>query len=100
MCSDVGWPMRGSDLFDLYRQLLVIVVGTYTVVRTVNFVLRWQLATRSAGRAEAIARRYLALQLLRVRIRRFAPDLLEVGVLLVVLGYLLWLHWQRALVLW
>jgi hypothetical protein len=90
--------MRGNDLFGLYRQLLVIVVGTYTVVRMVNFVWHWQLATRSAGRAEAIARRYLVVQVLRLRIRRFVLDLLEVGVLLVVLGYLLWLHWQRALV--
>ncbi len=90
--------MRGSELFDLYRQVLVIVVGTYAVVKTVNFALRWQAKTSAARRAEAVARRYLVVQFLRLRIRRFTLDLLQVAALLVILSYLLWLHWDRALV--
>jgi len=87
--------MRGSDIFDLYRQLLAIVVSTYIVVRMVNFVLRWQLATEAAPRWEALVRRYLTVQLMRLRVRRFLFELGQVAVLAAVFGYLLLLHWRR-----
>ncbi len=86
--------MPGGDLFDFYRQVLLIVAGTYTVLQTTNFVLRWRMATTAAGRTEALARRYLVVQLLRVRLRRFAFDFLQLAVLIGVLAYLLWLHWH------
>ncbi|HUU81893.1 MAG TPA: hypothetical protein VM243_00190 [Phycisphaerae bacterium] len=86
--------MRGSDLFELYRQLLAVIGGSYATVRLVNFVWRFQLATRSAPRLEAMARRYLVLQVLRVRISRFALDLLHIALLVLVLGWLIRLHWH------
>lgn len=89
--------MSGSDVFDLYRQSLTLVVGVYVVFRTANFVIQWQAAIASARKPEAILRRYLAVQFLRVRVRRFAFDLLQVAVLVAVLGYLVWLHGERAL---
>jgi len=90
--------MTGSDVFDLYRQLLGLVVGTYVVFRTANTIVRWQAAITSAGRAEATFLRYLAVRLLQVRLRRFVFDFFQIAVLLAALGYLLWLHWERALV--
>lgn len=86
--------MRGSEVFDLYRQLLAIIGGSYATVRLISFVWRFEVAMRSAPRLEALARRYLVLQLLRVRISRFVVDLLQIAVLVVVLGYLIRLHWQ------
>ncbi|MHC4064937.1 MAG: hypothetical protein ACYSUQ_04805 [Planctomycetota bacterium] len=87
--------MRGSDIFDLYRQLLAIILATYMVVRLANFIWRWQLASGSARRWESMARRYLVVQFLRIRVRRFVVDLLQLSVLAVVFAYLVWLHWQR-----
>ena len=86
--------MRGSDIFNLYRQLLAIIVTTYAVVRAVNFVWRWQLAGGSARRWEATARRYLVVQFLQVRLRRFAIDLLQIAVLGAVFAWVIWLHLQ------
>jgi hypothetical protein len=86
--------MRGSDLFDLYRQLLAILAGSYGAVRLGHFIWRFQMTTRAAPRIEAMLRRYLVAQLLRVRISRFGVDLLQVAGLSGLLGYLLWLHWQ------
>ena len=85
--------MRGSEVFDLYRQLLAIIGGSYATVRMISFVWRFEVAMRSSPRLEALARRYLVLQLLRVRISRFTVDLLQIAVLGVVLGYLIRLHW-------
>ena len=84
--------MRGGDLFDLYRDLLALVVGTYVVVRTLNFIWRWQLATGSAPRLEGLLRRYLVVSVLRLRVRRFVFELGQVFLLIGVLSYLAWLH--------
>ncbi|MCP4246998.1 MAG: hypothetical protein GY778_08100 [bacterium] len=84
--------MRGGDVFDLYRHLLALVVGTYVVVRAVNFIWRWQLATGSAHRLEGLLRRYLVVSVLRLRIRRFVFELGQVLLLTGVLVYLVWLH--------
>ena len=66
----------------------------FMTVRLILFVWRFQVATRSAPRFEALGRRYLVLQLLRVRISRFVVDLLQITVLVGVLYYLLRLHWR------
>ncbi len=86
--------MRVTDAFDLYRQLLAVIGASYATVRLIHFVWRFQLATQSAPRLEALGRRYLVLQLLRVRFGRFVPDLVQITVLAVVLYYLLRLHWR------
>ncbi len=86
--------MRGSDAFDLYRQLLAVIGVSYAVVRLIHFVWRFELATRSAPRIEALGRRYLTLQLLRVRVSGFVIDLAQIAVLVVVLYCLIRLHWR------
>lgn len=86
--------MRGGEIFDLYRHLLALVVGTYVAVRTVNLIWRWQLATGSADRLEGLLRRYLVASVLRVRVRRFVFELGQVFLLIGVLSYLVWLHWR------
>lgn len=86
--------MRGSDAFDLYRQLLAVIGVSYAAVRLIQFVWRFELATRSAPRIEALGRRYLTLQLLRVRVSRFVLDLAQIAVLAFLLYYLIRLHWR------
>ena len=86
--------MTGRDVFDFYRFLLTVLVSTYAGVRLVQFFWRWQIVTRSAPRAEALARRYLMVQFLRVRTSRFALDLLTIAALLAVLAWLISLHWS------
>jgi hypothetical protein len=84
--------MFGVGIFDLYRRLLGIVLGVYTLVNFVNFVLKWQADMRRAGRSEAVFRRYLVTALLRVRLRKFWLDFVQIGLLVAVLVCVLWLH--------
>jgi len=88
--------MTGSDLFSIYRNLLVIVFGSYAVVRTTSFAWNWHAGTRRAGRSEALLRRYLFTAVLRVRFRRFWLDLLQILVLAIVFVYLVGLNARRS----
>jgi hypothetical protein len=84
--------MFGMEIFDLYRRLLGIVLGVYTLVNFVNFVFKWQAATLQAGRSEAVFRRYLVTALLQVRLRRFWFDFVQIGLLVAILVCVLWFH--------
>ncbi|MFQ5491239.1 MAG: hypothetical protein ACE5GE_10995 [Phycisphaerae bacterium] len=84
--------MTGIDIFDLYRRLLALVVGVYIVVRLVNAFGNLQTAARSATRTQGLLLRYMLVQVLRTRIRRFTPDLLQIALLGGLLVYLLWRH--------
>jgi hypothetical protein len=84
--------MLGTEIFDLYRRLLGIVLAVYGLVNLVNFVLKWHADTLRAGRSEAVFRRYLVTSLLRVRLRRFWFDFVQIGLLVAILACVLWLH--------
>ncbi len=86
--------MTGGDIFSFYRQLLALLVGTYSLIRLIHFVWRWQAAMESGRRSEVLARRYLVIQILRLRISRFALDLVELGALLLLLAWVIHLHWK------
>ena len=88
--------MIGQDLFGLYRTLLALVLCVYLGIRVFNFADQVLSSTASAGRRQAMALQYLVIQLLRIRVRRFALDLVQVAVLLVVFAYVLSLHWSWA----
>ena len=90
----------GREIFDLYRQMLTILVGSYVLVRTFNFVA-WVVAYTGASgpgstwrHAEDVLRKYVIVQLLSVRPSRFTLELVQIGGLAVVLLYLLWVHWH------
>ncbi|HNQ23338.1 MAG TPA: hypothetical protein PKK06_09620 [Phycisphaerae bacterium] len=92
--------MHGSDIFELYRHLLGILVGSYVAVRSLNF-LAWLLAETGAEarrtpsqRLDVLWRRYLLVQLLRVRPGRFAGELAQITGLVAILMGLLCLHWR------
>jgi hypothetical protein len=91
-------PAKGDDsvpditVFHLYRYMLVIVVSCYVTVRLVTFIWRWQLNVQSAERPEALVRRYAVTLFLRVRLRRFWFDFLQIGTMLAALIYIVMLH--------
>jgi hypothetical protein len=84
--------MYETSLFDLYRHVLVLLVIGYTTVRLSQFVWTALDVYRHAGAREQLVHRYLVVNLLRVRARRFRRDLIETGLLLVVFLTLVVLH--------
>lgn len=84
--------MSGADLFDLYRRLLGLVVTVYLVFRLSHAYVNLQASAAQASRTQGLLWRYLAVQLLRTRLRRFIPELLQILILAGLLGYLLWHH--------
>ena len=84
--------MPEIDLFAFYRRLLLIVVGTYGVIRLILFIWRWRASSLTAARPEALLRRWVELSALRLRVRRFTLDTLQILLLMAILGYVLWLQ--------
>ena len=84
--------MHELTIFEVYRRLLVTVVGTYVVVRTVSFIWRWQTYGASANRTEVLMQRYVITLLLRTRAHRFWFEFVQIAALVAVFGYLVYLH--------
>lgn len=80
-----------ADLFVMYRWMLVIVCTVYTLICTGQTLLRW-LAYFGESRRKQVLGHYAAVLLLRTRLRRFSRDLLEIGVLLVLLAAMVYSH--------
>jgi len=80
------------DAFIVFRRLLCLVVTAYTALRTAQTLLRWRRWLWSADRSRAYLRRYVAIQLLRVRLRRFGWDILQIVVLTAILYEVIRLH--------
>jgi|WetSurMetagenome_2_1015567.scaffolds.fasta_scaffold151811_1 hypothetical protein len=81
--------MHEIDLFAMYRHALLVVVGTYTTVRLIQFIWRWRLAGLAAPRPEALLRRWVEVSVLRLRLGRFRVDALQIAALAALLLYLL-----------
>jgi len=80
------------DLFYLFRYFLCVVCTIYAAARTGQTLLRWQQWLWADGRSQALVRRYLMAQLVRVRLRRFGFDVLQIIVLLAVFWQVILLH--------
>ena len=81
-----------GDLFELYRRLLLIALAVYGLLRLVRMVETAGGMLLSRRREIVLLRQYVAVQVLRLRLRRFWRDWLEISGLLVVVGFLGWLH--------
>jgi len=79
-------------LFDLYRRLLVIVLSVYTAIRLTQAIWRLSARLRGPSRHRRVLRGYVAVLALRVRLRRFGAELIQILGLLVLLGLLLYAH--------
>ena len=72
--------------------LLLIVLMVYTAVRLGQSVWRWAESLSGASRQSRLMRGYVTALAASVHFRRFAGDLLQIFVLLIVLGLLLYAH--------
>jgi hypothetical protein len=79
------------DLFQMYRWLLALVCTVYAAVVTVRSLGSW-LAYFRESRQTAVLGRYTLVLLLRMRLRRFGGELIQIGLLLVVLIGLIYAH--------
>ena len=80
------------DLFYLFRSSLALVCVTYATVRMMR-ALSLLLAPPNPDQPhETWMRRYLTLHLLRVRFRAFAPDVLQLALLVTLFCYLIARH--------
>jgi hypothetical protein len=84
--------MESLDLFAFYRWLLAIVCTVYTAVRLGQTIHGWILYFWAPYSYSGALRRYALVQLLRIRVRRFTLDLLEIVVLTAAFFAVLWLH--------
>ena len=80
------------DFFYLFRRLLVVVCTVYAAVRLGQTAIRWHGVLWSGGRKTTVLRHYMMVQLLRVRLRRFTVDLLQIAALAGALAALIYLH--------
>ena len=80
------------DLFYFYRRLLVIFVTTYSVVRAVVQGRRAYRYLRTNHPTAALARDYMLAGLAGIRFRRFAGELVQIALLLIILLVVLYVH--------
>jgi hypothetical protein len=83
---------NGFDLFDFWRQILVIASTIYVLVTTGQWLYSWYVMLRAKDRYTVMARQYLLIQLLRLSPKRFFWELLDLFIWTVVLIALIFLH--------
>lgn len=81
------------DLFDVFRWSLALVCTIYATLQIIVSVRAWLVYFRSS-RQTAILGRYVTVQLLRLRLKRFLPELLQIAALLLILGGIVWCHYH------
>ena len=86
--------MHDFDLFDFYRFMLTVLVGTYSAVRLAAFIWRWQSGGVRSAVGSTLGYRYLVVLLLRLRFRGFIYEFSVIGGLFVLLVLLIRLHWS------
>lgn len=88
------WTERGFDLFFLWRWMLAVSGGVYTLLRTVQSVARWLDWLEPKDRLARIRRRYVMLHLLRIRISSFWTELLQIAFLAALLIFIIRWHYS------
>ncbi len=79
------WTGHGFDLFFLWRWILAVSGGVYTVLRTIQSLNSWLERLEGRDRLSRIRRHYLLVHLLRVRVRDFWWELLQIVLWVVLL---------------
>lgn len=80
------------DPFIWYRWLFAIVATSYTLVLMFRSIRHIIAALSQTGRYRVVLVRFVTVQLLRLRFRRFASELAQIAALVVLLIGCLWLH--------
>ncbi len=84
--------MIDVDLFAFYRWVLFIIGTVYTVVVTARSLWSWVEFLWAPERWSGPLRRYVLVQALRIRIRRFTLELAQIAALTAAFFILVWLH--------
>ncbi len=82
-------------LFELFRWFLAVVCTVYATVLTIQWLWGW-LKYFGTSRQTAILGRYATLLLVRIRLRRFALELVQIVALTVLFFYIV--HWNHLLI--
>ena len=80
------------DLFYFWRFLLATAVGLYCLITTVDRMRGYWRMLHGRERHWGYARKYLVIQLLRVRGRDVAWELAQIALLVVALVGVTWAH--------
>ena len=83
------------DLFFLFRRALVTVCTVYAAVRLGAAAWRWVDYLSGSQRETVLLRRYIIIQLVRLRLHRFTFELAQILVLAAAFLYVVWLHHTR-----
>ena len=81
------------DLFYLFRAALVTVCSIYTLLQIGAALRRLDQFLTPTQRDRAMLRGYVMVHLVRLRVRRFAFDLVQIMILLGALAYIVRLHY-------
>jgi hypothetical protein len=84
--------MGEIEPFNVFRRALLVVGLTYTLVQLIHIYGRWAAWGVGAARHELLLRRWMIVTLLNIRLRRFTLELLEIGVLAMILAVLIWMQ--------
>ena len=79
------WTEHGFDVFFLWRWMLAVSGGVYMLVKTIDSLSRWLDWLEPRDRLRRIRRRYVMVHLLRVRLRDFWWELLQIVFLVALL---------------
>ena len=87
------WTDHGFDVFFLWRWILAVSGGVYTLLRTIQSINRCLDWLEAKDRLSRIRRRYVTLHLLRLRVRDFWWELLQIVLLVVSLVLIIYGHY-------
>ena len=83
---------QGVDLFFLWRWTLAVTGAVYTLVRAVQSIGRWLDWLEPTDRMNRIKRHYIMVHLLRLRVRDFWWELLQIALLVILLILVIYWH--------
>ena len=87
------WTEHGFDVFYLWRWILAVSGGVYTVLKTVQSVGRWLDWLESKDRLSRMRRHYVLIHLLQIRISYFWRELSQIVLLAALLILLIRGHY-------
>ena len=82
------------DFFDLFRWTLACIATVYATVVTIQSAMGWYAWLRGNDKYISLARRYLIVHGLRLRVRTFGGDVLVCGLLCLTFLILWYAHVQ------
>jgi hypothetical protein len=80
------------DLFYFFRGVIFLFLAIYTLLAIVSSILRAYSAFAGDSNINRLVRVYASYQLISIRPRRFAGDILQIALLIAACVSVWWLH--------